>query len=206
MTRLTVIKLGGSHAFSPTLRVWLGVIAGAAGEAVVVPGGGPFADAVRSAQPRMGFDDRAAHAMALLAMSQFATALAGIGADLGFVTAESRAGIERARLARQVPVWSPHAMLRDAPDVPASWAVTSDSLALWLAATISAPQLLLIKARQVPRPASVQQLVDCGLLDRAFPEFVSRYTGTVFVAGADDMPQTPLETRRLPGSAVRALA
>ena len=47
---LTVLKLGGSYAFSPHLKDWLDAIAACAGCAVVVPGGGPFADAVRMAQ------------------------------------------------------------------------------------------------------------------------------------------------------------
>ena len=65
---LTVIKLGGSHAFAPQLKDWIGAVAAQAGRIVLVPGGGPFADAVRDAQARMGFDDGAAHRMALLAM------------------------------------------------------------------------------------------------------------------------------------------
>src|SRR2546426_804978 len=57
----TVVKLGGSFAFSPYLRDWIAAIAGCAGRTVVVPGGGPFADVVRAGQARMGFDDLAAH-------------------------------------------------------------------------------------------------------------------------------------------------
>ena len=76
---LTVLKLGGSYAFSPHLKDWLDAIAACAGCAVVVPGGGPFADAVRMAQSRMGFDDRAAHEMAVLAMDQYGCALAHLG-------------------------------------------------------------------------------------------------------------------------------
>ena len=60
---------------------------------VLVPGGGPFADAVRAAQPRMGFDDRAAHAMALLAMEQYGCALANLAQGLSL--AASVAAIRR---------------------------------------------------------------------------------------------------------------
>src|SRR5688572_11112389 len=68
----TVVKLGGSYALSPRLPAILAAIRASHVPVVVVPGGGPFADAVRAAQPRMGFGDRAAHRMALLAMAQFA--------------------------------------------------------------------------------------------------------------------------------------
>jgi dihydroneopterin aldolase len=57
----TIVKLGGSFAFSAHLRDWVAAIAGCAGGAVIVPGGGPFADTVRVAQAEMGFDDCAAH-------------------------------------------------------------------------------------------------------------------------------------------------
>ena len=70
-SRLAIVKLGGSHATGPHLWDWLAAIAAEAGSIAIVPGGGPFADAVRSAQASIGFDDRAAHAMALMAMAQF---------------------------------------------------------------------------------------------------------------------------------------
>ena len=75
----TVLKLGGSYAFSPFLKNWIDAVKDCAGCVVLVPGGGPFADAVRAAQPRMGFDDRAAHEMAVLAMDQYGCALAHLG-------------------------------------------------------------------------------------------------------------------------------
>src|SRR5260370_34880614 len=90
----TVVKLGGSHAFSEHLASWVAAIAGCAGDVVVVPGGGPFADAVREAQPKIGFDDDAAHHMALLAMEQYACALAALNGTL--VPADSLAALQHA--------------------------------------------------------------------------------------------------------------
>jgi len=78
----TVLKLGGSYAFSPFLKNWIDAVKDCAGCVVLVPGGGPFADAVRAAQPRMGFDDRAAHEMAVLAMDQYGCAIAHLGVPL----------------------------------------------------------------------------------------------------------------------------
>ena len=57
-------------------------IAAEAGSIAIVPGGGPFADAVRTAQASMGYDDRAAHAMALMAMAQFGCALQSLNPAL----------------------------------------------------------------------------------------------------------------------------
>ncbi len=95
MTRaLTVVKLGGSHARSPWLTDWLRAIAEDARRVVVVPGGGPFADAVRDLQPVMGFDDAAAHDMGLLAMAQYGRALASLAE--AFVLADTLDAIEAA--------------------------------------------------------------------------------------------------------------
>lgn len=179
----TVVKLGGSHVASPLLRPWLRAIAAAAGPVVLVPGGGPFADAVRAAQKVMGFDDRAAHAMALLAMAQGAIALASL--EPALVVAEDDAAIARALAEAQVAVWSPS--VRDAPDVAKSWDVTSDSLALWLAARLQAVRAVIIKHRAVPGGASFAALAEDGVVDRAFPRFAASFAGEVVFAGPDDV-------------------
>src|SRR5882757_2855389 len=72
---MIVLKLGGSLASSGGLTACLAALGTLRGEIVVVPGGGFFADAVRAAQPRFGFSDRAAHHMAILAMEQYALLL-----------------------------------------------------------------------------------------------------------------------------------
>src|SRR5690348_1464350 len=100
-----VVKLGGSLAGRPHVEPWLDTLAACAGQAVLVPGGGPFADAVRAAQPALGFDDLAAHHMALLAMEQFGRALASLRA--GFALADSPSAIISALDSSRVPVWAP---------------------------------------------------------------------------------------------------
>ena len=71
-----VVKLGGSLHDAPALRHWLERLAILPGPPrVVVPGGGPFADAVRALQPVLGVGELAAHRMAILAMQQFGLAL-----------------------------------------------------------------------------------------------------------------------------------
>jgi len=127
----TVIKLGGSFAFSADLGNWIAAIAGCGGSAVIVPGGGPFADAVRAAQVQMGFDDRTAHRMALLAMEQYGCAIKSLHEALSL--AGSLDSIRRGLAGHQVPVWLPTQMALSATDIPPSWDVTSDSLAAWLA-------------------------------------------------------------------------
>ena len=89
-SRLAIVKLGGSHASGPHLKDWLTAIAAEAGSIAIVPGGGPFADAVRTAQAGIGYDDRAAHAMALMAMAQFGSALESLNPALRLAASRSR--------------------------------------------------------------------------------------------------------------------
>ena len=179
MTAPSVVKLGGSFATSPRLRTWLDAIASVPAPLVLVPGGGPFADAVRAAQPAMGFDDAAAHRMALLAMNQFALALASLAPRL--LPAEDLAAIDAALAARRVPIWCPWPMLREAPDVEESWNVTSDSLALWLATRMRAARLVLVKHR------TAASLDEAGLVDSACGRYRAGFAGEVVLAGPDDV-------------------
>jgi 5-(aminomethyl)-3-furanmethanol phosphate kinase len=179
---LSIVKLGGSYAFSTHLDGWLGALAGCAGHVVVVPGGGPFADAVRVAQPQMGFDDHAAHRMALLAMDQYGCALASRGA--GLTVAPSLAAIRRAVSEGRVPIWSPTRMVLDAKDIPASWDVTADSLAAWIAGKLRAKRVLLVKQVETPLESiRADDLVGRGIIDPAFPRFLAASGADAFIAG-----------------------
>lgn len=141
---LTVVKVGGGlvrEAGDAALRALCAEI-GAAGtrhRLLVVPGGGEFADAVRRYDARAGLDPRAAHWMAILAMDQFGWALAGLvpGAD-------TRTVLE-APTGPGVTVLLPHALLRERDPLPASWAVTADSIAAWVAGEAGAARLVLVK-------------------------------------------------------------
>jgi aspartokinase-like uncharacterized kinase len=181
----TVVKLGGSHAFSEHLADWVAAIAGCAGDVVVVPGGGPFADAVREAQPKIGFDDDAAHHMALLAMEQYGCALASLNGR--FVLAASADALVRALDARQVPVWMPARMALAAADIAASWDITSDSLAAWLAGQLNARQLLLVKHVSLGAAmAALPDLIARGIVDQAFAEFLKTANIPAAVLGPAD--------------------
>jgi aspartokinase-like uncharacterized kinase len=180
----TVVKLGGSHAFSEHLAGWVEAIADCAGHVVVVPGGGPFADAVRDAQRKIGFSDDAAHHMALLAMEQYGCALASLNGT--FVPADSLAAIRQALAAAQVPVWMP-ARMALAEDIPASWDVTSDSLAAWLAGQLEARQLLLVKRVGLGAATMrLPELIARGIVDKAFSEFLNTAKVPAVVLGPTD--------------------
>jgi aspartokinase-like uncharacterized kinase len=181
-TAPVVVKLGGSFAFSATLTDWIRALASCAGRVVIVPGGGPFADAVRTAQRRMGFDDRAAHLMSLLAMEQYGHAL--ICCDDLLQPADSVERIERHLAAERVPVWMPARMAAAAPDVEPSWRVTSDSLAAWLGGRIEADRLILVKhVDSLSGLERCQDLVAMGVIDEAFPRYMRKASISASIVG-----------------------
>ena len=89
---------------------------------LVVPGGGPFADAVRAVDEQVGLDDATAHALALQAMDQLGVLLRPLlpAAELLDDLVTPRA----LGLLQVAPAFAGR------PDVPESWTVTSDSLAV----------------------------------------------------------------------------
>jgi dihydroneopterin aldolase len=181
---LTVVKLGGSLAFSPELPKWLAALAACAGRVVVVPGGGPFAQAVREGQQKIGYDERAAHRMALLAMEQYGTALQSLGK--GFALAASTEDIGNLCRRGRVPVWAPAQMVLAEKDMPESWDVTSDSLAAWLAGKIGASRLLLIKSVGARAPIAAGGLAARGIVDKLFPRFLAASGVAGFLVGPSE--------------------
>jgi dihydroneopterin aldolase len=194
-----VVKLGGSMAGAAELGVWIAALVDSTLPLVIVPGGGPFADQVRDAQKRMGFSDKAAHAMAILAMDQFGHVL--LDRHERLVPARSLAEIEEASERGRIPVWLPSALATPAPDIPASWDITSDSLAAWLAGRIGVDALLLVK--QIDAFGSgdtCASLTDVGIVDTAFASMLP--AGVDFhLAGPRDAAtaSAALSAGRLPG-------
>ncbi len=178
---IEIVKLGGSLMGSggvhPGLRPLLAALARAGAPLVVVGGGGALADAVRALQPRLGLSERAAHEMAILAMEQTAVALADLAPDL--VPAADAAAIAAAHAAGRAALWRPAALALAAP-VPASWEVTSDSLAAWLAVRLGAARLTLVKAARVELPEGpAEDWAAAGLVDTYLPVVTRDFAGTL---------------------------
>lgn len=165
--RRAVVKLGGSTAWEAERGVWIEAFAASSLPLVIVPGGGPFANQVRAAQKSMGFSDKAAHAMAILAMDQFGYVILDHGRNL--VPAWSVGDIEHALGEHRIPVWLPSTLTIAAPDIRASWDITSDALAAWLANKLEADGLLLVKQScAFSERDDIAGLTARGILDPAF--------------------------------------
>lgn len=186
-----VVKLGGSLDAAGHLGEWARALTASPPRSrqplLVVPGGGPFADAVRAAQQRWRFDDRAAHVMAVLAMEQMAHVIRALAPGLaGTEDLTEPASSSGERAAR---VWHPRRELLggvwpDAGRIPADWDVTSDSLAAIAAARAHAHGLVLVKSAPLhPPAATVESLQSTGVLDAAFHDFGARCGCPVWLVG-----------------------
>ena len=144
----TVLKIGGGlprDRGDAALRALCTAVGAAAARhpLLVVPGGGAFADAVRAEDRRFGLRAATAHEMAILAMDQFGLMLgelvpgAGVCRDLATAAAVQRD--------RRAAVLLPAALVLEAEDLPASWDVTSDSIAAWVAGRAGARRVVLLK-------------------------------------------------------------
>jgi aspartokinase-like uncharacterized kinase len=134
---LTVVKIGGGVG-ADALRPLCETVGELAHRhpLLVVPGGAGFADAVREADRRFGLHASTAHRMAILGMEQF-----------GWMLSELIPGAVRSTQPRSTPgratVLLPARLSLDG--LPESWAVTSDSIAAWVAARAGAERLVLVK-------------------------------------------------------------
>jgi aspartokinase-like uncharacterized kinase len=168
---MIIFKLGGSLSRTDTLINCLNAVErnyrGRA--AVIVPGGGAFADQVRLAQQHWQFDDNTAHNMALLAMQQMALMFKGLKPD--FTIAHTVAAIQDLLDREQVVIWSPDITELENAGIKGSWDITSDSLSAWLAKMLSATELVLIKSAVIDASLSLDQLAEQDIVDKAFCSF-----------------------------------
>jgi 5-(aminomethyl)-3-furanmethanol phosphate kinase len=138
---LTVVKVGGGlgrGAGDDALRA-LCTTLGELGQRhplLVVPGGAWFADVVRDADRRFDLPATTSHHMAVLGMQQFGWLLSELipGAERS-ADVQAGAGRTTVLLPARLPL----------DELPASWQVTSDSIAAWVASRAGAERLVLVK-------------------------------------------------------------
>jgi aspartokinase-like uncharacterized kinase len=186
-----VIKIGGS-LLADVVRLDDTLDAlrtlGSARRVLVVPGGGPFADAVRDADRRLHIADSAAHWMAVLAMDQVAHLLVARMRSAAVVTSHDAA--RDALAAGVIPVLAPYRWLSAVDPLPHSWDVTSDSIAAWVAGACGASHLILVKAANATG----------ALVDAAFDSTRPPAIATTIVT-ADRVRDAFDQIARAPGSA-----
>ncbi|PCJ32402.1 MAG: delta 1-pyrroline-5-carboxylate synthetase [Gammaproteobacteria bacterium] len=169
--RPLIIKLGGSLYAKPELKHWLDALTeySKQQDIIIVPGGGPFADQVRTAQTAHHFSDKTAHHMAIFAMKQFALLLNDLAVESSLFDSD------RPLIKTPYSIWLPNDSLLNQSSLKHSWDLTSDSLALWLASHLNAEQLVLIKCTDI-NSNSIIQLSKDAVLDAEFANLFKQYS------------------------------
>ncbi len=173
---IRVVKLGGSLLELPDLaarlRSWLG--GQTTMSSAVVVGGGRMADVVRELQRLHALDEDASHWLAVRAMQTNAQFVAAL-------LSEAAWPVTLNELAEEPPPLSivdPWCLMRDddrrdSPrPLPASWQVTSDSIAARLAKLCGAVELVLLKSA-LPDSGDLHAAASAGYVDAFFPQAVT---------------------------------
>lgn len=140
-----VLKVGGSLSRGDGLEPLCREISrlGKHYRMLVVPGGGAFADQVRTAYDRFNLSETAAHCMALAAMDQYGYLLnhliseSVLAADLHSACQATDSG--------KVSILLPSAPVINESMLPHSWQVTSDTISAWVAHSANCRRLVLLK-------------------------------------------------------------
>jgi aspartokinase-like uncharacterized kinase len=109
---------------------------------IVVPGGGDFADTVRKLDKLFCLSRYVSHRMAVLAMDQYGLLLSDLSDNSVVVRSlnAAKAAVNSAKL----PIFLPSQIMFEEDPLENSWAVTSDSIALYIAQHLQARQVLFV--------------------------------------------------------------
>src|SRR5690606_12843392 len=148
---------------------------------LLICGGGAAADMVRKWQQLHGLSDLQAHELALAAMAFNEQLLHAALPDSRLVS--DLLELEESWERQQRPILQAQAFVHEmetlmSEPVPASWDMTSDSIAAWCGELAGAGELILAKSADLPKDATRESARDDGLVDEAFghhrcPEHVS---------------------------------
>jgi aspartokinase-like uncharacterized kinase len=189
----TVIKVGGSLLDWDELPLRLGSFlktsleqerkAGAG--IVLIAGGGPAGDLIRTMDQIHALGDVKAHRLAIRALDLSAHILASLLP--GSRVVDHPEGLHVVWSCGDIPILAPRKFLEEDDDLgldplPASWDVTTDSIAARVAVRLGATRLILLKSVSLVAAISRSEAAGLGLVDRLFP-IVSRELEVVeFVA------------------------
>jgi len=184
-----VVKVGGSlepHKSALTKLMRTLVKMAQTHKIIVVPGGGSFADKVREAASTYNLSDEVAHRMAILAMDQYGLLLSCL-AERCIYTYSLTEAKEASK--GSVPIYLPSRELLFDQSLEASWDVTSDSIAAYVAWRCGSDLLLLLKdvdgvftadpkkdsGAKLIRSISSSALHGYGCVDKALPTYIQRF-------------------------------
>ena len=194
---MILFKLGGSLLNSRFMKIWIKFITNhLKGRAIIVPGGGLFANHIRAVQKDYNFENDIAHDMALYSMSQMGLLISSIDRiNLHFCNTEHEIGsvIED----NKVPIIGSFDFLktRISPSNK-NWSITSDSLALMTSEELQTQTLLIVKSclcsfidsKIALNQTEVNKLVSLSILDAGFSLNFQNSKTKVFLFFRDQLP------------------
>lgn len=175
----TVIKLGGSLMDAADLKTQLWSLVKTSRRCLILPGGGAAADEIRRLDRLASLTAIDSHWFAIQAMTFNAEILVRTCGP-GLVLVTGREPAQDVWNSGRVPVLDPAVFLRaeekstatepidSMKPLPASWDVTSDSIAAWVAHRWSAQRLILAKSCEQPA-GSIEDWSATGAVDDFFP-------------------------------------
>jgi|Deesub1362A_J573_1020465.scaffolds.fasta_scaffold00088_88 hypothetical protein len=130
---MIIVKMGGSiiQKWRELVNVFLEINSTTREKILLIPGGGKIAEIVRE----MRVDDDNAHWMAIAAMEINGYYLASLGVNR--LDPESFDELKP----RSVDVLLPYTLSRKNDELPHSWKVTSDSIAIWVAGKLKVKKM-----------------------------------------------------------------
>jgi aspartokinase-like uncharacterized kinase len=208
---LVVIKVGGSLLDWPELPGRLpafldnhrGREACLREQAVLVAGGGPFADLIRTMDQTHDLGDQKAHRLAIRSLDLTAELLAALLP--GFAVVHRPEDLWACRNLGQVPILAPSRFLEEVDDrgpdpLAASWDVTSDSIAARIAVLLGARRLILLKSVGLSADIDRGEAARLGLVDAMFPQIASALEVVELVCLRDREPLARVLTDNRGGS------
>lgn len=203
--QLRVVKVGGSLLDLPDLadrvRGFLHSDDGTCN--ILIAGGGPFVEQVRHIHKLTPLDETTAHWMCIDLMSITARLLAE---QLAISPVINSIESLPSRTISTVAVFDVANWLRESEpstaggQLPASWDITSDSIAARVATVLDSDELVLMKSA-IPKngAGSLSELADARLVDPMFPKFAAnlpsirivnlRDSGSLLVRGAKNQAE-----------------
>lgn len=180
---MDIVKVGGS--LLENARKVMGTLI--AYDVLIVPGGGVFADTVRSIQRKTGLGENAAHKMAILAMDQYGLFLSDCSGLPAFSSI---------RDAQTPGVILPSVLLNSKDPFAPSWDVTSDTIACHIAKILGAERFIILKGvdgitvdGRVASEISAEKLMRLPdtCVDRALPHCLIKHRMDCQVANGNDI-------------------
>ena len=164
----------------------------------VIPGGWIFADLVRKIDSDKKLSPSTSHWMAITAMNAYGYYMAETARKFGFELLEP----ENFELPEKKAVILPYNLLRKFDELPHSWDVTSDSIAVWMAAKLRFGEVLKVTAAGgiAGEDGELKETVKASelrtdVVDSFTPKLLVKYGINMFVCSPDELKNYILRGR-----------